>query len=108
MATENKPNLKPGVYVHGTILSVTVTLQNRKDGSGQFVRISIEVATKPGVLIFEQIFDPAKDASVKVEGGKVVAFPTYPEDKPITLKCEPGAIREFKGKVKITKAEIIA
>jgi len=105
---DNKLNLKPGVYVQGTVLSCAVTLQNRKDGSGQFVRLSTEIATKPGVLIFEQIFDPAKDASVKVEGGKVVTFPTYPEDKPITLKCEPGAIREFKGKVKVSKAEIIA
>ena len=55
-----------------------------------------------------QRVDPAKDAGVKVEGGKVVAFPTYPEDQPVTLKFEPGAIREFKGKVKITKAELIA
>ena len=100
--------MKPGVYVHGTVLSSAVALQNRKDGSGQFVRLSTEIATKPGVLIFEQIFDPAKDAAVKVEGGKVTLFPAYPEDKPITLKCEPGAIREFKGKVKITKAELIA
>jgi hypothetical protein len=43
-----------------------------------------------------------------VEGGKIIAFPTFPEDKHIVLKCEPGAIREFKGKVKITKAELIA
>ena len=67
-----------------------------------------EIATKPGVIDFEQILDPAKDAGVKVEGGKVVAFPTYPEDQPVTLKFEPGAILEFKGKVKITKAELIA
>jgi len=67
-----------------------------------------EIATKPGVIDFEQILDPAKDAGLKVEGGKIVAFPTFPEDKPISLKCEPGAIKEFKGKVKITKAELIA
>lgn len=105
---ENKLNLKPGVYVCGSILSNTVSLHNRKDGSGQFVRVSHELATKPGVLIIEQIYDPAKDPGVKVEGGKVTAYPTYPEDKPITLRCEAGSIREFKGKVKITKAEIIA
>ncbi len=108
MVTENKLNLKPGVYVSGSILSSTVSLHNRKDGSGQFVRVSHELATRPGVLVLEQIYDPVKDAGVKVEGGKVMAYPAYPEDKPITLKCEPGAIREFKGKVKITKAEIIA
>ena len=108
MATENKLNLKPGVYVLGTVLSSSATLFDRKDKSGQFVRVRHEIATKPGVLDFETILDPAKDPSVKVEGGKITAFPTYPEDKPITLKCEPGAIREFKGKVKITKAELIA
>ena len=96
------------MYVQGTVLSSTATLFDRKDKSGQFVRIRHEIATKPGVIDFEQILDPAKDAGVKVEGGKITAFPTYPEDKPITLKFEPGAIREFKGKVKITKAELIA
>jgi len=108
MATDNKLNLKPGVFVHGLVLSSTANLFDRKDKSGQFVRVRHEIATKPGVIDFEQILDPAKDAGVKVEGGKIVAFPTYPEDKPITLKCEPGAIREFKGKVKITRAELIA
>jgi len=107
MANENKLNLKAGVYVHGNVLSSTATLFDRKDKSGQFVRIRHEIATKPGVIDFEQILDPAKDAGVKVEGGKVTAFPIYPEDKPITLKCEPGAIREFKGKVKITRAELL-
>ena len=102
-----KQSMKPGVYVHGTVLSSTATLFNRKDNSGQFVRVRHEIATKPGVIDFEQILDPAKDAGVKVEGGKIIAFPTFPEDKPIALKCEPGAIKEFKGKVKITKAELI-
>ena len=100
--------LKPGVYVRGRVLTVTANLYNRKDNSGQFVRVRHEIATKPGVIDFEQILDPAKDAGVKVEGGKITLFPTFPEDKPITLKCDPGAIREFKGKVKITRAELIA
>jgi hypothetical protein len=107
MVTETKPNLKPGVYVRGSVLSSTATLFNRKDNSGQFVRVRHEISTKPGVIDFEQIFDPVKDGVVKVEGGKVVAFPTYPEDSPIMLKFEPGAIREFKSKVKITRAELI-
>ena len=100
--------MKHGVFVHGTVLSSTATLFDRKDKSGQFVRIRHEIATKPGVIDYEQILDPAKDAGVKVEGGKITVFPTFPEDKPITLKCDPGAIREFKGKVKITRAELIA
>ena len=106
--TDTKLNLKSGVYVRGIVLSSTATLFDRKDKSGQFVRIRHEIATKPGVIDFEQILDPAKDAGVKVEGGKGVTFPTYPEDQPIMLKFEPGSIREFKGKVKITKAELIA
>ena len=108
MENHNTDSLKPGVYVRGSVLSSTATLFNRKDGSGQFVRIRHEIATKPGVLDYEQVIDPAKDASVKIEGGKITAFPTYPEDSQITLKVEPGAIREFKGKVQITRAERIA
>ena len=108
MEPSNTKNLKPGVYVCGIVLSSTATLFNRKDGSGQFVRIRHEIATKPGVLDYEQVIDPAKDASVKVEGGKIVAFPTYPENGPITLRVEPAAFREFKGKIQITRAERIA
>ena len=60
---ENKnQNMKHGVFVHGTVLSSTATLFDRKDKSGQFVRIRHEIATKPGVIDFEQILDPAKDA----------------------------------------------
>jgi hypothetical protein len=46
------------------------------------VRVRHEIATKPGVLNYEQVLDPAKDSSVRVEGGKVVAFPALPDTPP--------------------------
>ena len=64
MDTQSLNALKPGVYVIGKILSCTAALFNRKDGTGQFVVTRLEVATKPGVVTIERIFDPAKDAEV--------------------------------------------
>jgi hypothetical protein len=106
---DKKPNhdLKPGVYVIGKVLSTTATVHPRKDGSGQFVRVRHEMSTRPGVIDYEQLLDPAKDAGVKVEGGQVTVFPTLPEDEVITLRVEPGAIGEYKGKVRISRAERI-
>ena len=70
--------MKPGVYVHGTVLSSTATLFNRKDNSGQFVRVRHEIATKPGVIDFEQILDPSKDAGVKVKRRQNRRLPHLP------------------------------
>jgi len=94
--------------VIGKILSCTATMFNRKDGSGRLVVARTEVATKPGVVTLERMFDPAKDAEVKVEGDKVTSFPTYPEDATVAFRVEPESIRENKGKVRITRAEKIA
>ncbi|HVU38008.1 MAG TPA: hypothetical protein VHC95_06710 [Opitutales bacterium] len=100
--------LKPGLYVCGKVLTVTANLYNRKDGSGQFVRVRHEISTRPGLIEYEQILDPAKDAGVKVENGQLVAFPSIPEDSMVTLKVAPESIREYKGKVRISRAERVA
>ncbi len=105
----NNPNKQqPGIYVIGKVISITASVHQRKDGSGQFVRVRHEISTRPGVIDYEQLLDPAKDPGVKVEGGKAVAFPTLPEDELITLRVEPGAIGEYKGKVRISRAERVA
>jgi len=108
MDTQSLNALKPGVYVIGKILSCTAALFNRKDGTGQFVVTRLEVATKPGVVTIERIFDPAKDAEVKVANGQVTAFPTYPEDATAAFRVDPEGIKESKGKVRINRAEKIA
>ncbi len=100
--------MKPGVYVIGKILSCTANLFNRKDGSGKFVVVRYEISTRPGVVTFERMFDPTKDAEIKLEGDKVVNFPTYPEESLVTFRVDPDGIRENKGKVRITRAEKIA
>jgi len=100
--------LKPGVYVRGRILTVTGNLYNRKDGSGQFVRVRHEISTRPGLIEYEQVLDPAKDAGIKIEGGKLTAFPSIPEETMVTLRVEPGGIGEYKGKVRINRAERVA
>lgn len=90
--------LKPGIYVCGRILTVTGNLYNRKDGSGQFVRVRHEISTRPGMIEYEQVLDPAKDAGIKIEGGKLVAFPSIPEDSLVTLRVEPGGLGSIRAK----------
>jgi len=104
MATD----MKPGVYVRGKVLTCTGTLYNRKDGSGQFVRVRHEISTRPGIIEYEQVLDPARDTGVKVENGQLIAYPSIPEDTLVTLKVVPEAIVEYKGKVRIMKAERVA
>jgi len=100
--------LKPGIYIHGKVLSCTANVYNRKDGSGQFVRVRHEIATKPGTIEYEQVLDPARDTGVKVEGGVLVAYPSIPEDTVVPLRVAPESIREYKGKVRISRAERVA
>ncbi|MCW5547689.1 MAG: hypothetical protein KIT44_01875 [Opitutaceae bacterium] len=58
----------------------------RKDGSGTVVRVQHEIATQPGVVLFEQYLSPSENPEVKVEGDKVTAYPQLPQFHTLTLK----------------------
>ncbi len=75
-----------GLYVRGVIVSSHANAFQRKDGSGLLVKVSHEIATQPGVAHFEQYYNPQETNEVKVEGGKVVAFPQFAQLQSLTLK----------------------
>ena len=66
-------------------MSSTAKAFNRKDGSGKIVCIRHEIATQPGMVVYEE-YPELKDGKVKLEGDKVVEFPKLPEMQPVTLK----------------------
>lgn len=75
-----------GLYVRGVVVSSSAKAYQRKDGSGTFVRVQHELATQPGVVLFEQYLDPKESTEVKIEDGKVVTYPRLPEFASVTLK----------------------
>ncbi len=75
-----------GLYVRGVVVSSSANAFQRKDGSGIVVKVQHEIATQPGVVLFEQYMDPKESKEVKVEGDKVVAYPQLPQFSEITLK----------------------
>ena len=85
---DRKPN-KPaagGLYVRGIVVSSSANAFQRKDGSGVVVKVQHEIATQPGVVLYEQYISPKDDPTVKVEGDKVVAYPQIPQFQTVTLK----------------------
>lgn len=79
-------NTAGGLYVRGVIVSSNATAFQRKDGSGIVVKVQHEIATQPGVVLFEQYMDPKESSEVKVEDGKVVSFPQLPQFSTIMMK----------------------
>ena len=75
-----------GLYVRGVVVSSSANAFQRKDGSGIVVKVQHEIATQPGVVLFEQYVDPKESKEVKVEGDKVVAYPQLPHFSNLTLK----------------------
>jgi hypothetical protein len=75
-----------GLYVRGIVVSSSANAFQRKDGSGIVVKVQHEIATQPGVVLFEQYMDPKESKEVKVEGDKVVAFPQLAQFSNLTLK----------------------
>ena len=76
---------EPGIYVRGIPVSNEATMGNRKDGT-TWVRVRNELALQPGLAVFEQYFDPAKDNAIKVINEEVREYPRLEEFKPVTLK----------------------
>ncbi len=75
-----------GLYVRGLVVSSSANAFQRKDGSGTVVKVQHEIATQPGVVVFEQYLSPKESLDVKVEDGKVTAFPRLEQFKELTLK----------------------
>jgi hypothetical protein len=75
-----------GLYVRGVIVSGSAKARARKDGSGVFVIVQHEIATQPGVVLYEQFLDPKESPEVKVEGDKVTAYPQIPLFHEVNLK----------------------
>ena len=78
--------LAGGLYVRGVVVSSTANAFQRKDGSGIVVKVQHEIATQPGVVLFEQYMDPKESKEVKVEGDKVTADPQLPHFSQVNLK----------------------
>ncbi len=96
--------LTPGIYLSGMIISQTPKLFQKRDGSGAFVLLTVEISLKPGVVEFTQYFD-ATDPAIKIEKEEVIHYPRLPELTPIIIKVEQ--YRADKGKFVITRGSLL-
>ncbi len=97
-----------GIYVAGVIVSHRARLFHRKDGSGISVLVEHEIATQPGVALWQRYLDPKKDAGLKVEGDNVLEYPNLKEFQPVTIKVTRLRTDQHSGQVLISAGEIIA
>lgn len=88
MDSKTKPPAAGGLYVRGIVVSSSAHAFNRKDGSGMIVKVQHEIATQPGVVIYEQYLDPKEETAVKIEGDKVTAYPQLPLFQTMTFKAQ--------------------
>ena len=95
-----------GLYVHGVVVSSQAKAIKRKDGTGITVLVTHELATQPGVVMFEQWLDPKEHPEVKVEGDKVTAFPQLAQFSTVTFKVL--RYRYDKEKLVISQVEPLA
>ena len=84
-ATEPK-HTAGGLYVRGVVVSSNANAFQRKDGSGLVIKVQHEIATQPGVVLYEQYFDPKEAKEVKVEDGKVTVYPRLAQFSTVLLK----------------------
>ncbi|QYY35271.1 hypothetical protein [Ruficoccus sp. ZRK36] len=110
--TETKPTTNKvkidnnGIFVRGVPVSTTARAVRRKDGSGSFVIITTELATQPGLVLWEQFLDPVQRTDIQLKDGTVTAFPKPKEYEPITLKASKTAMR---GDILVlSRAELVA
>ena len=106
MANPESKNIAGGLYVCGVIVSCTANAFQRKDGSGLVVKVQHEIATQPGVVLYEQYFDPKEAKEIKVEDGKVTAFPHLAQFSTVKLKVQ--RYRFDREKFIVTGAETVA
>ena len=85
---DNKPTAisAGGLYVRGVIVSSHAHAFQRKDGSGLVVKVAHEIATQPGVVLYEQYVDPKESKEIKVEVDKVTAYPKLADFSTVMFK----------------------
>jgi hypothetical protein len=92
-----------GLYAKAVVVSHSAaTGISKKDGS-RWVRIQHELATQPGLIVLEQYCDPATVPEIKIEGGKVTAYPHFKDMESIVLKV--GRYRVDRERLIIQSAE---
>lgn len=66
-----------------------------------------EIATQPGVAIWVLYYDPKIDASVKVEGERVLEFPKMKEFQQVTIRANRIRSDENTGQLVIKSGELV-
>ena len=84
------------------VVSSSARFGRRKDNTGSYVVVAHELAVRPGIVVWTEWYDPAKDLEVKVEGDNVVSYPKPKEFAPIVLKVE--RIERRNDVVQVSKA----
>ncbi|MBC2602989.1 hypothetical protein [Puniceicoccus vermicola] len=87
------------------MVSSGARLIKKKDGSGNLVLVSHELATQPGVIRWEEILDPVEDSRITFQGEEIIKSPAEPDFKPITL--EEGRQRIFKDQLIVGNCEVL-
>jgi hypothetical protein len=82
-----------GIFVRGVPVSTTARAVRRKDGSGSFVIITTELATQPGLVLWEQFMDPVQRTDIQLKDGNVTGFPKPKEYEPLILKADRVKMR---------------
>ncbi len=95
-----------GLFVRGVPVSTTARYGRKKDGSGSFVIITTELATQPGLILWEQFLDPSQRTDIQVKDGNVTAFPKPKEYEPMTLKANRVKMRGDT--LVLSSAELVA
>jgi hypothetical protein len=95
-----------GLYAKGVVLSSQARAFRKKDGSGLNVKVTHEIATQPGVVLWEEFHDPTKSTDFLMEGETVMAFPKLPDFKEVLIRFK--RFREFNKTLIISDVEVLA
>ncbi|MEM0965811.1 MAG: hypothetical protein AAGJ81_06660 [Verrucomicrobiota bacterium] len=69
------------------------------------VLVSHGIGTQPGIVRWEEIFDPKEDSSIQIQGERVTKYPAEPDFKAVTLKV--GSVRLFKEQLTVGRCELV-
>lgn len=77
-----------GIYVRGIVVSKSARTGISAKTGKRWVIVKHELATQPGLVVVDQFLDPEKEPSIKIEGDRVVAFPSFNDMETVTLKVK--------------------
>lgn len=95
-----------GIYLRGVAVSSEARVVRKKDGTGSLVVSRVEIATQPGVTVWEEWHDPAQRTDIRIKDDQVIEFPKPKDFEPITLHVMQLKMRNDV--VIVSKAERIA